>query len=345
MSIKDLLEIKTGELLAKTEDLKESNESLRLLNQAIRIKAEETKDSRKSLTESEEKLVTVVDKLAETNERFEITNKEIRKVTEELIEANERIKQFVLKQKDFIDITSHEIRTPTQAILGYGEILISQPQTNVEYIKLIMQNAVRIQKLLPNILDMAKIDNDSLILTKEKFNLDALVSSIIQDFKIQISHSKKNLDIFYDTKLQVEGGRGGEEEEKEKGTFIEADRDRMTQLIVNLLDNAIKFTDAGTIVVTINKSESHKQVEDSNDHHHKEIIVRIKDVGKGIDSQIRSKVFLKSFSTFDSRGTGLGLFICEAIVKAHGGNIWFESNIDGKGVTFSFSLPLTSRQV
>ncbi len=341
MSIKNLLDIKTGELLAKTEDLKESNESLRLLNQAIRIKTEEIKNSRKALTESEEKLVTAVDKLAETNERFAITNTELIKSSEEIIEASERIKQLVLRQKDFIDITAHEIRTPTQAILGYVEILISQPQTNVEYLKLIMQNAVRVQKILSNILDMAKIDNDSLILTKEKFNLDALVSSIIQDFKIQISHSKKNLDIFYDTKLQVEGG----EEEKEKGTFIEADRDRITQVIVNLLDNAIKFTDAGTIVVTINKSESHKQVEDSNDHHHKEIIVRIKDVGKGIDSQIRSKVFLKSFSTFDSGGTGLGLFVCKAIVEAHGGNIWVESNTDKKGVTFSFSLPIVSRQV
>jgi signal transduction histidine kinase len=344
MSIKDLLEIKTGELLAKTEDLKESNESLRLLNQAIRIKTEEIKNSRKALTESEEKLVTAVDKLAETNERFAITNTELIKSSEELIEANERIKQLVLRQKDFIDITAHEIRTPTQSILGYVEILISQPQTNVEYLKLIMQNAVRVQKILSNILDMAKIDNDSLILTKEKFNLDALVSLIIQDFKIQISHSKKNLDIFYDTKLQVDGG-GGEEEEKEKGTFIEADRDKITQVIVNLLDNAIKFTDAGTIVVTINKNECHKHVEDSNDHHHKEIIVRIKDVGKGIDSQIRSKVFLKSFSTFDSGGTGLGLFVCKAIVEAHGGNIWVESNIDEKGVTFSFSLPFVSRQV
>lgn len=191
MSTKDLLEIKTGELLARTEDLKESNESLRLLNQAIRITTEEIKNSRKALTETEEKLVTAVDKLAETNDRFAITNTELIKTSEELIEANEKIKQLILKQKDFIDITAHEIRTPTQAILGYGEILISQPQTNAEYLKLIMQNAIRIQKLLSNILDVAKIDNDSIILTKEKFNLDVLVSSIIQDFKIQISQSKK----------------------------------------------------------------------------------------------------------------------------------------------------------
>jgi signal transduction histidine kinase len=155
--------------------------------------------------------------------------------------------------------------------------------------------------------------------------------------KFRLAIPKKNLNIFCDTKSQIEGEEGG--------TFIEADRDRITQVIVNLLDNAIKFTDAGTIVVTINKNESHKHVEDSNDHHHKEIIVRIEDVGKGIDSQIRSKVFLKSFSTFDSGGTGLGLFICKAIVEAHGGNIWVESNIDEKGVTFSFSLPFGSRQV
>lgn len=339
MSLKDLLDIKTGELLAKAEDLKETNESLRLLNERVRIKTEEVKNSRKALTETEEKLVNAVDNLAETNDRLSRTNGELLEVSQELIEANEHIKQLILKQRDFINITAHEIRTPTQAILGYGEILVSEPQTNVEYLRLIMQNATRIQKLLSNILDMAKIDNDSLTLTKEKFNLDVLVSSIIQDIKVQIRHSKKNINIFYDDKSQVE------EEKEAEGTYIEADRDRIAQVLANLLDNAIKFTDAGTIVVTISKNESYKEVDDSIDHQHKEIIVSIKDVGKGLSPQTRSKVFLKSFSTFDSGGTGLGLYICKAIVEAHGGNIWVESNIEGKGVTFSFSLPLVSGQV
>ena len=346
MSLKDLLDIKTGELLARSEDLKEINESLRLSNQAIRIKAEEIKNSRESLTELEEKLVTAVDNLAETNDRFAITNNELIKVSKELVEANEYIKQLVLKQKDFINITAHEIRTPVQSILGYGEILISEPQTNEEYLKLIVQNAIRIQKLLTNIMDMAKIDNDSFRLTKEKFNLDALVSTVIQDFKSQISRSKKNLNIFYDAKSQVEEG--------EEGTLIEADRDKIMQVLFNILDNAIKFTDTGTIVVTTSKNESHKDVDDSNhqqqqqqqqQHHHKEIIVSIKDAGMGLDPQDHSNVFLKSFSSSYSDGIGLGLFICKAIIEAHGGNIWVESNIDGKGVTFSFSLPLGSRQV
>ena len=337
-----MLDIKTGELLARTEDLKESNESLRLLNQAIRIKTEEIKNSRESLSESEERLVTVIDKLAETNDRFAITNNELINVSRELVEANRHIKQLIARQKDFINIAAHEIRTPTQAILGYGEILISQPQTNVEHLKLIMQNANRIQKLLSNILDMTKIDNDSLRLTKEKFNLEALVSTVIQDFKNQISHSKKNLNIFYDTKVQVEGEE--EKRRKGRGIFIEADRDRITQVLINLLDNAIKFTDAGTIVVTISKNKSHKDVEAPN-HRNKEIILSIKDAGRGLDPQDHSNVFLKSFSSSDSSGVGLGLFICKAIVEAHGGNIWVESNIGGKGVTFSFSLPLVSRQV
>ena len=340
MSLKDLLEIKTGELLARTEELKETNESLRLSNQAIRIKIEEIKISRESLTELEEKLVTAVEKLAETNDRFAITNNELIKVSQELVEANEYIKQLVLRQKDFINITAHEIRTPVQSILGYSEILVSEPHTNEEYLKLIMQNATRIQKLLTNLTDMAKIDNDSFRLTKEKFNLDALVSTVIQDFKSQISRSKKNLNIVYDAKSQFEG-------DGEEGTFIEADRDKIVQVLVNILDNAIKFTDTGTIVVTTSKSEPHTDVDDSNHHHQrhqKEIIVSIKDAGMGLDPQDHYKVFLKSFSSPYSDGIGLGLFICKAIVEAHGGNIWVESNMDEKGVTFSFSLPLVSWQ-
>lgn len=137
----------------------------------------------------------------------------------------------------------------------------------------------------------------------------------------------------YNSKLQLKEDQGNE-----TGLIIYADRDRLEQVLTNLLDNAIKFSDSGTIVVSISKSQPGKEV--FNDR--QEIIVSVKDVGKGIDPEFHSKVFLKSFSTFDSGGIGLGLFICKAIVEAHGGNIWVENNVDQHGVTFSFSLPLVS---
>ena len=186
-----MLEIKTGELLAKTEELKEVSENLRGLNEEIRVKTKKIKDTGKSSSDVEIHLVTVIEELTETNERLETRNKEIIEVSKELVDANEKIRQLILKQKDFLDISAHEIKTPVQAILGYSEMLMADPQTNTKYTNLIMHNALRIQKLLSNILDMAKIDNDSLMLDKERFNLEALVYNVIEDSKNQIAHLKK----------------------------------------------------------------------------------------------------------------------------------------------------------
>ena len=110
---------------------------------------------------------------------------------------------------------------------------------------------------------------------------------------------------------------------------IITDRYRITQVISNLIDNAIKFTkeEGGTVSVNIKKKESDSRV-----------IVDVKDTGSGIDPEIMPRLFTK-FTSKSFKGTGLGLFISKNIIEAHGGKIWAENNIDGKGATFSFSLP------
>jgi len=114
-----------------------------------------------------------------------------------------------------------------------------------------------------------------------------------------------------------------------KGDFlVEADKERLSQVISNLIDNAIKFTQEGSIVISSQKSD--------NDS----IVVSIKDTGTGIDSKIMPRLFSK-FATNSITGTGLGLFISKKIVEAHGGRIWAENNPFGKGATFSFTLPLS----
>ena len=112
---------------------------------------------------------------------------------------------------------------------------------------------------------------------------------------------------------------------------LNADKDRIAQVISNLLSNAVKFTtkEKGTIYVTAEKKNS-------------EAIVSVKDTGRGIDPEILPKLFTK-FATKSSSGTGLGLFISKSIIEAHGGKIWAENNSDGKGATFSFSLPITQK--
>ena len=124
-----------------------------------------------------------------------------------------------------------------------------------------------------------------------------------------------------------------------KDIFVEADRIRMTQVIYNLISNAIKFTKEGTITITIEKKDN------------QEVVVSIKDTGIGISSEILPKLFSK-FASKSYQGTGLGLFICKSIIESHGGKIWAENNNDKnnitdgkKGSTFYFTLPLIDQQL
>jgi signal transduction histidine kinase len=119
-------------------------------------------------------------------------------------------------------------------------------------------------------------------------------------------------------------------------TFIEADKERISQVISNILSNAIKFSesddnDEEKIFVNVEKK--------TMNNHGSEVIVSVKDVGTGIDPEILPRLFTK-FASKSATGTGLGLYISKNILEAHGGKIWAENNPDGKGATFSFSLPI-----
>jgi signal transduction histidine kinase len=112
--------------------------------------------------------------------------------------------------------------------------------------------------------------------------------------------------------------------------FVEGDKERIIQVISNLLNNAIKFTEKGTISVSTEVKGNRKR----------EVFVTIKDTGQGIHPEIEPRLFSK-FASKSLQGTGLGLFIAKSIVEAHGGKIWGENNSDGKGATFTFSLPVS----
>jgi signal transduction histidine kinase len=114
-----------------------------------------------------------------------------------------------------------------------------------------------------------------------------------------------------------------------KSIIVNSDKERIARVVTNLLSNAIKFTtkEKGNIYVMPQKKDS-------------EIIVSLKDTGQGIDPEILPKLFTK-FATKSLSGTGLGLFISKSIIEAHGGSVWAGNNLDGKGATFSFSVPLT----
>ena len=119
--------------------------------------------------------------------------------------------------------------------------------------------------------------------------------------------------------------------------LVHADKGRISQVIFNLLSNALKFTTEGTIIVSVKERED----KISNNTNNKTITVSVRDPGQGIDSSILPRLFTK-FASRSYKGTGLGLFISKGIIEAHGGTIWAENNANGNGATFSFSLPATS---
>jgi signal transduction histidine kinase len=227
-------------------------------------------------------------------------------------------------QKEFINIAAHELRTPLQPILGLAEIVKNEIKDNShqkELLDIVISNAKRLKKLSEDILDVTKIESHSLKLNKESFDINALIVSIIDDY-VRHSLNKKAIkfaDYFSKEKI-----------------IIYADKNRIGQVISNLIENSVKFIskEQGECVISI-KTEKKKNIDSS-----KIVVVRIKDTGSGIDMDILPRLFTK-FSSKSFQGTGVGLYISKNIIEAHGGQIWAENNTeDGKsGATFSFSLP------
>ena len=244
----------------------------------------------------------------------------------EQLEQSDRIKS------EFIDIAAHELRTPIQPIIGFAELLDEQEE--LEYDKkreattAILRNAKRLQRLAEAILDVTRIESNTLKICKERLDLNDLVLNALDDIVISTREEEKLKGGGYNNRRKILYKATKEEE-----IIIEADRIRLSQVISNLLDNAIKFTkEEGTISIVVEKKKD-------NNNNKEVVIVSIKDTGFGIDSNILPRLFEK-FVSKSSKGTGLGLFISKSIIETHGGKIWAENNSDGKGATFAFSLPI-----
>jgi two-component system, OmpR family, sensor histidine kinase VicK len=244
----------------------------------------------------------------------------------------ERLKQVQKMQKEFINMAAHELPTPIQPILGLSEVLYAKIKDTEQrqLLDTITRNAKRLQWLTENILDVAKIESQSLKLNKEKFDINKKILIVINDVEKQISDSNKLKILFTEPKEAI---------------FVDADKVRIYQVISNILNNALKFTKEGTILVsskmtqkngTMNKEEG---IDYGGNSSPRQVIVSVKDSGAGIDPEILPRLFT-NFATKSDKGTGLGLFISKSIIEKHDGSIWAENNPDGKGATFAFSLPI-----
>ena len=252
-------------------------------------------------------------------------NKRLREREKEIRVQYDKLKEADKAQREFINVAAHELRTPIQPVLSLSDILHSKIKDSKqrELLDVVIRNAKRLQRLSEDILDVTRIESQSLILNKEQFNLNDVISNAIQDHKNEIEKTNGNLKLLYKSN-----------DYEDDNIFVEADRTRLSQVISNLIRNAIKFTKEGIILITARK-------DNSNNNDNNQVIISVKDTGSGIDPEILPRLFSK-FATKSFEGTGLGLFISKSIIEDHGGRIWAENNADGKGATFSFSIPIIS---
>ncbi len=230
--------------------------------------------------------------------------------------ANEQLKVHDRMQNEFINVAAHELRTPIMPILGDAQFIERQfnseglrVEIEKDQVSSLIRNAKRLDRLASDILDVTRIESNSLRLHRERFNLKDVITTSLADVKRYDNEVSQFPEIQYSP----------------KDVFVEADKGRISQVIANLVSNAIKFAENGLITIDTRVLD-------------KEVIVRIRDNGCGIDPEVYPKLFSK-FTTKSDRGTGLGLYISKSIIEAHGGKIWAENNKSGSGATFYFSVP------
>jgi two-component system, OmpR family, sensor histidine kinase VicK len=239
-------------------------------------------------------------------------------------ELFEKMKQVEILEKDFINIAAHELRNPIQPIIGFSELLYSkiQDQEQRRLLDEVILNARRLERLAQIMLDVTRIENNSLVLTKEIVDAGKVVTDIVEGYNRKLE--ERNVE-----------GKGQHSEglvliyEGLKNIKVTIDKVRITQVICNILDNAVTFTHQGQIRVILKEERQDEK---------NFLIISVKDMGPGIDPEISTKLFTK-FASKSNIGIGLGLFISKAIIEAHGGKIWAENNSD-LGATFSFSIPM-----
>jgi signal transduction histidine kinase len=278
------------------------------------------------------------------------------------VKIYEQLKINDKMRKDFINVAAHELRTPIVPILGLSEILHSRitkddalstnsdaakPNTKryLEMLCTVIRNANRLSRLTEDILDVTKIESQTLRLKKERFDIEDIIVNTILEFKEEtknIDPGNRRREILYEPLSN---------KYKDMSVHVDADKSRLSQVLSNLISNAIKFTDDSGIInikldILSNQGPSgFNNNKESNEEINKErekgsVVIAVADNGSGIDPEVFSKLFIK-FVSKSFHGTGLGLFISKSIVEAHGGKIWAKNNINRPGgATFSFTIPI-----
>jgi signal transduction histidine kinase len=237
------------------------------------------------------------------------------------IEAKGRELEIASKHKsEFLANMSHELRTPLNAILGYTELIIDKiygdvPDNIQEVLERVEKNGRHLLGLINDVLDLSKIEAGQLILSLDDYSMKEVVHTVFT--AVESLAAEKNLELKVSVSPEVTQGKG--------------DQQRISQVFLNLVGNAIKFTEAGEVRI---------EATASNDT----FVVSVSDTGPGLSEADKQTIFeefhqVDGSSTRKKGGTGLGLSIAKRIVEMHGGSIWVEST-EGEGSTFWFTLPV-----
>ncbi len=252
-----------------------------------------------------------------------IDQTDIYKTKKDVEKANEELKIKEQLKNEFIAIASHELRTPIQPLLGYA-ILAKKGKVSQEAAwEGVLREARKLQQLANDILDVSRIESGSLTYQMEKVAINDLLIGVVDSAKANMTKDV-TMDLVVDN-----AGRSLE---------VDLDRSRITQVLSNIIGNAVKFTKQGSIKVECWTFPSKNKVE-----------IRVIDTGTGIPEQVLPNLFgkfvTKSTSDTDGHGgTGLGLFISKAIVTAHKGEIYAYNNATG-GATFTIVLPINQSNI
>jgi signal transduction histidine kinase len=270
-----------------------------------------------------EEVMTILDEssqVIEYSRRLEQKSRELEAASAGLREANDRLRQLDQLKDEFISTVTHELRTPLTSIRAFSEILLANPDMDVEqrgkFLGIIVKESERLTRLINQVLDMAKIDSGRIDWRIEPIDLRALVQDAIN----------ATSQLFRDKAVLLREDLG------ERPATIAGDRDRLIQVIINLLSNAVKFCPdrGGEVTIQIRPIANHWRVE-------------VIDNGPGIAHDQHKLIFEKFHQVVDAhagkpQGTGLGLPISQKIVEHHAGRIWVESD-PGQGATFIVDLP------
>jgi len=240
----------------------------------------------------------------------------VRNITERSKIENEIRKSERLKT-EFMNIAAHELKSPVTPIKGYLDLIISDEEASdriKNWAKISLRNSERLLKLVGDILDVSRLDSDTMRFEMEKLDPVEILDEIVEDLKPTF----KNNNLEFITQIP------------KKLPNILGDRFRLSQVFRNIIGNAIKFTDNGFILIEAKSEENY-------------ILISVEDTGTGISSHELKKIFAKFYQAYmgidrNNEGTGLGLFICKEIVEKHNGKIMVESKLK-KGSKFLIKLP------